>query len=162
MRSQSDAEIATQAASLAGELLLQLRHSAATDTATDSEALRTAGDRDANRAIMKLLANERPEDSLLSEEAADDPRRLIAELIPKLNRRLTATGTVVGEPRLRTGDVLRIEGVGIEFGGLYRVTSVTHTLDYGGFRTAFGLRKEIWFGSIPLADQGAVPLRVSF
>lgn len=81
MRSQSDAEIAAQAASLAGELLLQLRRGTATDTATDSEALRTAGDRDANRAIMNLLANERPEDSLLSEEAADDPRRLIAERV---------------------------------------------------------------------------------
>ena len=81
MRSQSDAEIAAQAASLAGELLLQLRNGAATDTPTDSEALRTAGDRDANRAIMKLLANERPEDSLLSEEAADDPRRLIADRV---------------------------------------------------------------------------------
>ena len=81
MRSQSDAEIAAQAASLAGELLLQLRRGAATDTPTDSEALRTAGDRDANRAIMNLLANERPEDSLLSEEAADDPRRLIAERV---------------------------------------------------------------------------------
>ena len=81
MRSQSDAEIAAQAASLAGELLLQLRHGAAIETATDSEALRTAGDRDANRAIMNLLANERPEDSLLSEEAADDPRRLIAERV---------------------------------------------------------------------------------
>ena len=81
MRSQSDAEIAAQAASLAGELLLQLRRGAAMDTATDSEALRTAGDRDANRAIMNLLANERPEDSLLSEEAADDPRRLIAERV---------------------------------------------------------------------------------
>jgi 3'(2'), 5'-bisphosphate nucleotidase len=81
MRSESDAEIAAQAASLAGELLLQLRNDAATDTPTDSEALRTAGDRDANRAIMKLLANERPEDSLLSEEAADDPRRLIAERV---------------------------------------------------------------------------------
>ena len=81
MRSESDAEIAAQAASLAGELLLQLRHGAATDTPTDSEALRTAGDREANRAIMKLLANERPEDSLLSEEAADDPRRLIAERV---------------------------------------------------------------------------------
>jgi 3'(2'), 5'-bisphosphate nucleotidase len=81
MRNESDAEIAAQAASLAGELLLQLRNGAATDTPTDSEALRTAGDRDANRAIMKLLANERPEDSLLSEEAADDPRRLIAERV---------------------------------------------------------------------------------
>jgi 3'(2'), 5'-bisphosphate nucleotidase len=30
---------------------------------------------------MKLLANERPEDRLLSEEAADDPRRLIADRV---------------------------------------------------------------------------------
>ncbi|MBA2673557.1 hypothetical protein [Ramlibacter sp.] len=90
------------------------------------------------------------------------PRKLISEIIPKLNRRLTATGTVLGEPGMRAGEVLRIEGVGEEFGGLYRVTSVTHTIDGGGFRTAFGLRKDIWFGSIPLADQGAVPLRVSF
>jgi 3'(2'), 5'-bisphosphate nucleotidase len=30
---------------------------------------------------MKLLANERPEDSLLSEESADDPRRLIADRV---------------------------------------------------------------------------------
>jgi 3'(2'), 5'-bisphosphate nucleotidase len=84
-RNQSDAEIAAQAGSLAGELLLQLRQAAVTGEATssafDADALRAAGDRDANRAIMKLLANERPEDSLLSEEAADDPRRLIAERV---------------------------------------------------------------------------------
>jgi 3'(2'), 5'-bisphosphate nucleotidase len=49
--------------------------------ALDADALRAAGDRDANHAIMKLLANERPEDSLLSEEAADDPRRLIADRV---------------------------------------------------------------------------------
>jgi len=85
------------------------------------------------------------------------PRKLVSELIPKLNRRLTATGAVVGEPRLRAGDVLRIEGAGVEFGGLYRTTGVTHTLDGGGFRTAFEARKEIWFGSIPSNDQGAIP-----
>ena len=50
---------------------------------------------------------------------------------------------------------------GEEFGGLYRATSVTHTIDQGGFRTRFEARKEIWFGSIPLADQGAVPVRPS-
>ncbi len=86
----------------------------------------------------------------------------MAELIPKLNRRLTATGSVLGEPRLRAGNVLRIEGAGEEFGGLYRVTGVTHTLDSGGYRTAFEVRKEIWFGSIPLSDQGAIPVRLSF
>ena len=63
------------------------------------------------------------------------PRKLVSELIPQLNKRLTATGTCVGDPRIRAGDVLRIEGVGEEFGGLYRVTAVTHTLDGGGFRT---------------------------
>jgi hypothetical protein len=90
------------------------------------------------------------------------PRKLVSELIPKLNRRLTASGTIVGEPRLRAGNVIRIEGAGEEFGGLYRATGVTHTLDSGGYRTVFEVRKEIWFGSIPLADQGAVPVRVSF
>ena len=90
------------------------------------------------------------------------PRKLVSELIPRVNRRLTGSGTVLGEPALRAGDVLRIEGTGEEFGGLYRATSVTHTIDGGGFRTSFGLRKEIWFGSIPAPDQGAVPVRVSF
>lgn len=85
MRTQSDAAIGIQAASLAGELLLQLRQAAVTgevaSVALDADALRAAGDRDANRAIMALLANERPEDSLLSEEAADDPRRLGADRV---------------------------------------------------------------------------------
>lgn len=90
------------------------------------------------------------------------PRKLVSEIIPKLNKRLTATGNVIGDPRMRAGQVVRIEGVGEEFGGLYRVTSVTHTIDQGGFRTKFDARKEIWFGSIPLADQGAIPVRMSF
>ena len=86
----------------------------------------------------------------------------MSEIIPKLNKRLTATGNVIGDARMRAGQVVRIEGVGEEFGGLYRVTSVTQTIDQGGFRTKFDARKEIWFGSIPLADQGAIPVRMSF
>jgi hypothetical protein len=89
------------------------------------------------------------------------PRKLVAELIPKLNKRLTATGSTLGDTRIRAGAVLRIEGVGEEFGGLYRVTNATHTLDQGGYRTGFEARQEIWFGSIPPADQGAVPVRMS-
>jgi hypothetical protein len=90
------------------------------------------------------------------------PRKLVGELIPKLNKRLTATGSTIGDPRIRAGTVLRIEGTGEEFGGLYRVTGATHTIDASGYRTRFEARKEIWFGSIPLADQGAVPVRASF
>jgi hypothetical protein len=106
----------------------------------------------------------KPGDYMIQEPltATSLPRKLVSELIPKLNKRLTATGTVLGEPTLRAGDVLRIEGTGEEFGGLYRATSVTHIIDGGGFRTSFGARKEIWFGSIPAADQGALPVRISF
>jgi hypothetical protein len=87
---------------------------------------------------------------------------LVSELIPKLNKRLTATGTTLGDPRIIAGKVLRIAGVGVQFGGLWRVTEATHTLDGGGYRTHFELRKEIWFGSIPASAQGAIPVRFSF
>jgi phage protein D len=84
------------------------------------------------------------------------PRRIISELLPRLNERLTGSGSTIGDPRIRAGTVLQLEGLGEQFGGLYRVTSATHSLDSGGYRTSFEVRKEIWFGSIPAVQQGAV------
>jgi phage protein D len=88
-------------------------------------------------------------------------RELVSQLIPKLNGRLTGSGSTVGDPRIRPGYVLRLEGLGVEFSGLYRVTSATHTMGSDGYRTRFEVRKEIWFGSIPAPQQGAVPIRLS-
>ncbi|HEY7619507.1 MAG TPA: contractile injection system protein, VgrG/Pvc8 family [Solirubrobacteraceae bacterium] len=88
------------------------------------------------------------------------PRRILAELIPRLNERLTGSGSTVGDPRISPGTVLKLEGLGVQFSGLYRVTSVTHSLDAGGYRTSFQARKDVWFASIPLPAQGAVPVRV--
>jgi hypothetical protein len=51
-----------------------------------------------------------------------------------------------------------LEGLGQQFGGLYRVTSATHNIDGGGYRTSFEVRKEVWFGSIPALEQGAPKL----
>lgn len=87
---------------------------------------------------------------------ATAPRLILSKLMPRLNRRLTATGSCVGNPAIVAGHVIRIEGVGETYGGLYRITSAHHTLDQGGYRTSFELRKEIWFGSIPAPSQGAV------
>jgi hypothetical protein len=87
---------------------------------------------------------------------ASAPRVIVGKLLPKLNRRQTATGTTVGDPRIQAGRVAQIEGVGETYGGRYRITGATHTLDSGGYRTSFELRKEIWFGSIPAPSQGAV------
>lgn len=88
------------------------------------------------------------------------PREIVGTLIPRLNSRLTATGTTIGDPRIKAGSVVRMEGVGEHFGGLYRVTEATHRVDASGYSTAFTLRKEIWFGGIPLPEQGAVPVRL--
>lgn len=87
---------------------------------------------------------------------ANAARVVLGKLLPKLNKRVTARGTCAGNPAIRAGHVVRIEGVGETYGGLWRVTSATHTLDSGGWRTTFEARKEIWFGSIPAASQGAV------
>ena len=54
-----------------------------------------------------------------------------------------------------------------EYLGIHRqalrdgLTSVQHAFGNAGYQSRFELRKEIWFGSIQLADQGAIPVRVA-
>lgn len=78
------------------------------------------------------------------------PKKLLSELLPRLNNRLTGSGSTVGNLAIKAGRVIDLQGLGDQFSGLYRITSATHTIDTGGFRTAFDARKEIWFGSIPV------------
>jgi uncharacterized protein len=80
---------------------------------------------------------------------ATAPKAILGELLPRLNNRLTATGTTVGTPAIKASRVIDLDGLGDQFGGLYRITSCTHTIDGGGYRTSFEARKEVWFGSIP-------------
>ncbi len=77
------------------------------------------------------------------------PRQILGELLPRLNNRLTGSGATVGNPKIKAGEVINLEGLGEQFGGLYRVVSADHTIDSSGYRTAFEVRKEVWFGSVP-------------
>jgi phage protein D len=81
---------------------------------------------------------------------ATAPGKILSELLPKLNNRLTGSGSTVGDPRIKASRVVNLEGLGDQFGGLYRITATTHTLDSGGYKTSFQARKEVWFGSIPV------------
>lgn len=65
------------------------------------------------------------------------------ELRNKLNNRLTGSGSAIGDPRIRAGAVIRLEGLGPDFSGDYRVASASHSIDTGGYRTTFQVRKEI-------------------
>ena len=81
--------------------------------------------------------------------AATAPSKILSELLPRLNNRLTGNGSCVGNLGIRPGRVINLEGLGGEFGGLYRITGANHTIDGSGYRTNFQARKEVWFGSIP-------------
>jgi hypothetical protein len=65
------------------------------------------------------------------------------ELRTRLNGRLTATGSAVGNPDIRSGALIQFDGLGPDFSGPYRVTSATHSIDAGGYRTTFEVHKEI-------------------
>jgi 3'(2'), 5'-bisphosphate nucleotidase len=74
----SDSELSRDLATASGELLLSLREELGFG---DPTALRAAGDRRSHLQLMRLLADERPDDIVLSEEGADDVRRLSADRV---------------------------------------------------------------------------------
>lgn len=87
-------------------------------------------------------------------------REILSELLPRLNNRLTGTGSTIGNPAIKPGKVINLIGLGGQFGGLYRITSATHTFDGSGYKTSFKVRKEVWFGGIPLPTGPGGLLRV--
>jgi phage protein D len=85
---------------------------------------------------------------------------VLGELLPRLNNRLTASGSTIGNPAIKASRVINVQGVGDQFGGLYRITQATHSFDSGGYRTNFQARKEVWFGGIPLPKSPSGLVRV--
>lgn len=73
--------------------------------------------------------------------------KILGELLPRLNNRMTASGTSIGDPRIKSGIVIDLDGIGAQFGGKYRVTSATHSIGSAGYRTTFDARKEVWLYS---------------
>ncbi len=71
---------AASIATKAGELLLEVR-SALEDANTHPQQVKDAGDRAAHDFIVAALAEQYPDDAVLSEEGVDDPKRLTAERV---------------------------------------------------------------------------------
>ena len=82
---QGDATLAQEIAAEAGRILNALRvttaAAATADSPLDEGSLRSSGDAAAQASISAALTTARPEDAVLSEEAADNPRRLSAERV---------------------------------------------------------------------------------
>ena len=74
--STDDHALAAWAATVAGELLLEVR-----GQGLEGKELKDAGDQAAHDLLMQLLAEHRPDDAVLSEEGSDDKARLEAERV---------------------------------------------------------------------------------
>ncbi|MGB9180933.1 MAG: hypothetical protein WCB68_17000 [Pyrinomonadaceae bacterium] len=98
--------------------------------------------------------------SISGTSPANSIEKILSELLPRLNNRLTGSGGTIGDLRIKAGRVINLENLGEQFSGLYRITSATHTLDGSGLRTSFQVRKEVWFGSIPIPRSASGLLRV--
>jgi phage protein D len=90
---------------------------------------------------------------------ATAPRRLLSELLTRTNEKLTGSGSTIGDPRIRAGTVICLTELGVRFGGHYRVTSATHTIDGSGYKTRFEVRKEIGLNGLSSIVQKAKPVR---
>jgi phage protein D len=76
-------------------------------------------------------------------DIATSALKIARELRKRLNRRLVGAGVAVGDPKIRAGAVIRLDGMGPDFSGNYRVKAATHVVDTHGYRTAFEVFKEI-------------------
>jgi uncharacterized protein len=69
---------------------------------------------------------------------------MVHELRQKINNRLTGSGTAVGDPAIRAGILMQLDGLGADFSGSnWRVTKAVHTLDTNGYRTSFDVQREV-------------------
>lgn len=76
-----DHALAAWLATVAGERLLRVRAEGLDGRRLEGKELKDAGDRAAQSVLARLLAEHRPDDSVLSEEAADDAARLEARRV---------------------------------------------------------------------------------
>ena len=82
----------------------------------------------------EIVNNAPVRDSQAAQEIA------VAHLRRINNVTVTATGSVVGLPDLRSGRQIAIEGLGLRFNGTYFITKTTHTLGTSGYSTQFECR----------------------
>lgn len=73
----------------------------------------------------------------------DDAKQLAKDTLTRqFQQMITASGSTVGLPDLRAGTKVQIEGLGLRYSGKYYITSTTHTMGEGGYRTQFEARRD--------------------
>jgi phage protein D len=111
-----------------------------TDIGLDPSAIGPAGSADLQTAVRGVKEVIKPDNVTTrkdAEKAADmHLQKLATELVK-------GSGSSVGLPELRAGQVVTMKGLGARFNGDYRLTKTTHSLGNSGYTTTFDARKEV-------------------
>jgi phage protein D len=109
------------------------------------ETLARIGDFQLNHDLQPYL-QEMGEDKDVPDRALrtqDEVREFArATVRAALKELVEVSGSTIGLPDLRAGQVIRITGVDYRFDGRYFVTQTTHTIDTNGYKTSFRARRE--------------------
>ncbi len=105
-------------------------------------------------ADRSVTARDRRVTDVNVETRAEATALAVALLKRSLDQLFTAEGELLGDPRVRAGTSLRIEGVG-RFNGVYYVTKTIHEYGENGYRTRFTVRRNTRPGSEPAPAAGA-------
>ncbi len=99
---------------------------------------RASGPRQANKAFGKTSIASLG-DAVLSKAEAD--QMALGQFNGVALAYITGEGTCSGKPDLHAGNVVKIDGAGKTFSGLYYVSSITHTVSEEAFQTTFTIRR---------------------
>jgi phage protein D len=76
-------------------------------------------------------------------QTPEEARTLARETLESIAKDMVkGSGSTVGLPDLRAGNVVEIDGLGERFSGRYFVTATTHSIGDGGYTTQFDCRRE--------------------
>ena len=100
--------------------------------------------------LLGLGGDDAPTIDIKPSSFATAVQQLFREILPRLKNRHTGSLTVVGDPKLRPGELIGIGGVGARFGGMHRITSAKNTFDQSGYVSRLEVRKEPWLSDAQL------------
>lgn len=99
-----------------------------------------------NRDLRELLKKCDPREEVVVDEPVftqeQARNRAMAILMDRQKEMVKASGTTVGLPDLRAGQLVIIQGIGSRLSGTYFVTDTTHTIGDSGYTTRFNARRE--------------------
>ncbi len=110
------------------------------DIGLDPSAIGPAGSTDLERAVGGVQEVFKPDGVRTRKDAEKAADKRLQDLATEL---ITGSGSSVGLPELRAGQVVTMAGLGARFDGDYRLTKTTHSLGGGGYTTTFDARKEV-------------------